>query len=71
MLLERVICSIDRTPMRCTDSSVPVVYNDAVVYHGTEFTCPECGNVIVAVTSEQSIPAFDFTKPENTLDVKD
>lgn len=69
MLLERVVCGACRTPMRCTQTSVPVVYNDSVVYHGTEFTCPKCGNVVIPITSEQSMDVYGFKRPNNTIEV--
>lgn len=71
MQLERVICGACSTPMRCTDTSVPVVYNDAVVYYGTEFTCPNCGQCVIPITSERGMDAHNFQKTSNTIEVED
>jgi len=71
MLLERVICGECITPMKCTDTSVPVVYNNSVVYYGTKFTCPKCGNTSIPITSEHSIDSYEFNRPENTIEIED
>ena len=71
MLIERVICGACVTPMRCTDTSVPVVYNDSVVYYGTEFTCPNCGQVVIPITSERPMDAYGFKRPSNTIEVNE
>lgn len=70
MLLERMICSCGAF-MECIDSSVPVVYNQTVVYFGSKFACPSCKAAVVAITGEESIPIYDFIKTDNTIEVTD
>lgn len=71
MLLERVICGNCTVPMRCTKTSVPVMYNEAVVYFGTEFTCPECGQKTIPITSEEGMCASKFFHTDDSIEVND
>lgn len=70
-MLERAVCGECRVPMKCTDTSVPVIYNDSVVYHGTEFTCPSCLKNFVPITSSESIDSYYFTRTENTIEIEE
>jgi hypothetical protein len=66
-----MICGSCGTPMKCIDMSVPVVYNNAVVYFGSEFACPCCKISVTAITGEQSIDVHNFTPTNNTIEVTD
>jgi hypothetical protein len=41
------------------------------LFHGDEFTSPSCGSVVVPITSQQGIDAYDFHKDRSCLDVND
>jgi hypothetical protein len=69
-MLERMICSCG-IPMKCIDSSVPVVYNQAVVYFGSKFACPSCKAAVVAITAEESMCIDNFILTDNTVEVID
>jgi transcription initiation factor IIE alpha subunit len=70
-MVERVVCGKCAVPMKCTKTGKQVCYNNAVIFHGDEFTCPSCGSVVVPITSQQGIDAYDFHKESSCLDVND
>ena len=46
-----IVCVNCKKEMTCTKTGRPLVWQNSHVYSGDEFTCADCNNIVISVSS--------------------